>query len=408
VDVPLSESVVKQAVILCGGLGTRLGQLTADTPKPLLEIGGVPFLETLVREVSRSGIRRFLLLAGHLGHHVESFAASFQARLGSGFSIDVSVELQPAGTGGALVEAQARLDDEFVLLNGDSFLDFPLHQLAEALAQPDAVGAVALRRVSDAARYGEVFLDGRTLRRFVEKSGEHRPGLINGGVYLFRKEVLELLTAHSSLERDLLPKLAEQGRLGGKEFESFFIDIGLPETYAKAGRVLTEHRRRPAVFMDRDGVLNRDAGHVGSTDRWEWNQGAVAAIKRLNNVGYYVFVVTNQAGIAKGKYSLDDYWRLRDAIREELFEAHAQIDDERFCPYHPEGTVEEWRRTSDWRKPAPGMIKDLLRAWPVHVEASFLVGDQNSDLEAAKSAGIGSYLFTGGNLDEFMASLLAK
>lgn len=399
---------VRQAVILCGGLGTRLGELTADTPKPLLEIGGVPFLETLIREVSRSGIRRFLLLAGHLSPRVEAFASNLQVRLGSGYSISVNVEHEPAGTGGALFDAKDRLDDTFVLLNGDSFLDFPLHELGDFICRPGIDGALALRHVPRADRYGQVFLEAGRVSRFVEKSGDNHPGLINGGAYLLRKGALSQLAPRSSLERDLLPKLAAQGRLAGKVFDGFFIDIGVPDTYAEAGRVLMEHRRRPAAFLDRDGVLNRDAGHVGSIDRWEWNDGAIAAIRRLNLAGYYVFVVTNQAGIAKGKYEVPDYWRLRDAIREELFKAHAQIDDERFCPYHPEASIEAWRRTSDWRKPEAGMINDLLEVWPVDREGSFLIGDQPSDLEAGSKAGVRSHLFGGGNLDAFVAKLLFK
>jgi D-glycero-D-manno-heptose 1,7-bisphosphate phosphatase len=398
----------RQAVILCGGLGTRLGALTADTPKPLLVIGGVPFLETLIREVARSGIRRFLLLAGHLAHQVEAFAADLQERLGSGFSIEVNVEQQPAGTGGALFEAKDRLDELFLLFNGDSFLDFPFHQLGDTVTRSGARGAIALRRVADASRYGEVFLDGGKISRFVEKSGEQRAGLINGGVYLLQKRTLDILEPNSSLERDFLPQLAEQGKLAGKTFEGFFIDIGLPETYEEAGRVLMAHRRRPAAFLDRDGVLNHDAGHVGTIERWQWTEGALEAIRRLNHAGYYVFVVTNQAGIAKGKYGVEDYWLLRDRIREQLFEARAQIDDERFCPYHPDGTVEEWRSASDWRKPGPGMINDLLAAWPVDREGSFLIGDQPSDLGAAEAAGIRPHLFTGGNLDRFVAELLGE
>lgn len=397
---------VKQAVVLCGGLGTRLGDLTVDTPKPLLEIGGVPFLETLIREVSRSGIRRFLLLAGHLAPRVEAFAVDLGARLGPGYSIQVVIESEPAGTGGALVEAAEKLDDTFVLLNGDSFLDFPLHQLGELNSKPEILGAIALREVANASRYGQVLLKGETISRFVEKSGDPSPGLINGGVYILRKEALSLLSCPSSLEHDLLPELAVRGRLGGRVFDGFFIDIGLPETYAEAGRELIKHRRKPAAFLDRDGVLNRDAGHVGSIERWEWNDGAINAIKRLNAADYYVFVVTNQAGIAKGKYGLDDYWRLRDSIRDELFLAQAQIDDERYCPFHPEAVLPEWRSTSDWRKPAPGMIKDLLEVWPVDRTASFLIGDQLSDIEAAARAGIRGHLFEGGNLDTFIAQIV--
>lgn len=396
----------RQAVILCGGLGTRLGALTADTPKPLLSIGGVPFLETLIREVARSGIRSFLLLASHLENQIRAFAADLQARLGSGYSIEVNVEREPAGTGGALFEAKDRLSELFVLLNGDSFLDFPLHELGVASDNPRVRGTIALRNVSDVSRYGEVFLEGERISRFVEKSGEPRPGLINGGVYLLRKRSLDILEPCSSLERDFLPRLAEQGELAGKAFDGFFIDIGLPETYEEAGKVLMTHRRRPAAFFDRDGVLNRDAGHVGTIDRWQWTDGALDAIRRLNAAGFYVFVVTNQAGIAKGKYGLDDYWQLRDAIREQVFEAHAQIDDERFCPYHPEGTIDQWRAASSWRKPGPGMITDLLATWPVDADASFLIGDQASDLAAGAAAGIQSHLFTGGNLDQFVAALL--
>lgn len=396
---------VRQAVILCGGMGTRLGELTANTPKPLLEIAGTPFMETLVREVGRSGIRRFLLLAGHLAGQVEAFATDLQARLGPGYSLSVSVEREPAGTGGALFEARAKLDDLFLLLNGDSFLDFPLHQLGGLMSDPRIAGAVALRRVEDCSRYGEVRLRGEHIDQFVEKSGDQRRGLINAGAYLLRRDELDGLSARCSLERDLLPTLAQKGRLAGKPFDGFFIDIGLPDTYAEAGRALAANRRRPAAFLDRDGVLNRDLGHVGTIGRWQWNEGAVPAIRRLNAAGYYVFVVTNQAGIAKGKYDLEDYWQLRDAVREQLFEQHAQIDDERFCPYHPEG-VGEWRRTSDWRKPAPGMLMDLLTTWPVDQARSFLVGDQDSDIQAASGAGIHPYLFPGGNLDEFVAGIL--
>ena len=397
---------VQQAVILCGGLGTRLGQLTADTPKPLLEIGGTPFLETLIREIARSGIRTFLLLAGHLAPKVEAFAADLLNRLGSGYSIDVVVEARPAGTGGALYGARDRLDDLFVLLNGDSFFDIPLHRLADGLRDPDAAGVIALRTVDDVSRYGEVTLEGGLITQFHEKSGEVRAGVINGGVYILTRDALEQLEPDSSLERDFFPELAAHGKLAGEVFDRFFIDIGLPETYEEAGRVLAIHRIRPAAFLDRDGVLNEDYGHIGTSDRWKWSEGAIDAVRRLNDAGYYVFVVTNQAGIAKGKYSVEDYWRLRDFVRGELFCEHAQIDDERFCPYHPDGTLDEWRGPSDWRKPAPGMLTDLLAVWPVDRQRSFLIGDQLSDLKAAAAAGIRAHLFSGGNLATFVEAIL--
>lgn len=400
--------MIEQAVILCGGMGTRLGALTATIPKPLLLVGDTPFLQLLIQEITRSGVRKFLLLAGHLSEQIESFGRQVVERLGGNIEVQVAVESKPAGTGGALHEARDLLADCFLLVNGDSFLDFPLHNLGRLLdGDQDAIGAIALRHVSDSGRYGAVAVSGRTVTRFTEKDPNCAPGLINGGIYLLRRAVLEYVTADCSLERDVLPAIAGHGRLlGHRVEEGFFIDIGLPETYQQAQHELIKHRRRPAVFLDRDGVLNHDAGHVGTVERFAWTSGSIEAIRLLNDSGFYVFVVTNQAGIAKGKYDLASYWRLRDHIRAELFANGAQIDDERFCPFHPDAIDPQWLAHSAWRKPEPGMLLDLMRSWPVDASASFLIGDQPTDLAAAGAAGLDSYHFTGGDLLGFVQACL--
>jgi D-glycero-D-manno-heptose 1,7-bisphosphate phosphatase len=169
---------------------------------------------------------------------------------------------------------------------------------------------------------------------------------------------------------------------------------------------LVDRPRRPAVFFDRDGVLNKDIGYLFESDRLVWVDGACHAVKTVNDLGYFAFVVTNQSGVARGLYDEAQVLALHRWMAEELAKVGAHIDAFEYCPYHPEGTVERYRRVSHRRKPGPGMINDLLERFPVDTERSFLVGDQPSDLEAARAAGLKGYLFTGHNLQEFLQPLL--
>lgn len=393
----------RQCVILVGGLGTRLGELSANCPKPLLPVGERPFLDLLLWHAWRFGFDKVLLLAGHLGHLVQDYAAT--APLRDRLDIRVSIEPEPLGTAGALAWALPELDDCFLLVNGDSVFDFNWLDLVELMGDSDEVQvAMSLRRLPDASRFGVVRLEGEQVLGFKER-GDASGGLINGGVYLMRKSVAASVPGRASLEALVLPQLAEQGVVRARVYDGFFLDIGVPEAYAQAPSLIERSLRRPALFLDRDGVMNVDTGHVGSVDRFEWMPGAMQSVKAANDAGHFVFVVTNQAGIAKGHYTEADMHALHAHMQQALRAMGAHVDAIRHCPMHPDGIVPAFQGASDWRKPAPGMILDLLAHWPVDVAQSLLVGDKPSDIEAGRSAGVAAYLFEGGRLDHFIRAL---
>jgi len=390
-----------QAVILGGGKGTRLA---ATGPKPLIEVGGKPFLTYLLADLRRFGIADIVILTG-------PFTDAYRARLGDGSQLDLRLtyvpEPAPAGTGGALTYAAPDLDAEFLLLNGDSFFDINLLDLMTRNFAPGWLIGLALREIDDVARYGAVGLAGDRVTSFGEKAVTGR-GLINAGIYRLRRElVAELGTPPVSLEQDVIPRLVAHGSVRGAVYRGRFIDIGVPDDLARAQALMPSWERRPVAFLDRDGVLNRDHGYVHKREDFEWLPGAREAVKRLNDTGHLVIVVSNQAGIARGLYAPADVERLHCWINAELAKAGAHIDAFYYCPHHPTEGKGDYRRTCDCRKPAPGMLLQAMRDWPVNAAASFMVGDKEIDMQAAAAAGVRGVRYSGGNLDAVIGEALA-
>jgi D-glycero-D-manno-heptose 1,7-bisphosphate phosphatase len=186
-------------------------------------------------------------------------------------------------------------------------------------------------------------------------------------------------------------------------------DLATLPRIAAPGRLLgadAAPASRPALFLDRDGTLNIDHGYVGTRDRFEWIDGAREAVARATASGWHVFIVTNQSGVARGYYDEPAVEALHDWLADEVRRAGGTIDDVRICPFHPEAVNPRYRQASDWRKPLPGMLLDLIRAWQVDPRHCVMIGDQPSDVAAAQAAGMPGHLFPGGDLDAFVRPLL--
>jgi D-glycero-D-manno-heptose 1,7-bisphosphate phosphatase len=370
----------------------------------MLNVGGRPFLDTLIDELTRYDVfDEILLLAGC---RPESIQERYEGAVRGRARLAVLLEHAPLGTAGALVHAMDRLQERFLLLNGDSFFDFNVLDLISRTESGPV--HVALRADVVGDRYGRVVLDDGLIRAFIAP-GHGATGPVNAGVYVIDRSIISGIDhLPSSLERDVFPELAAKGVMNGTAYRGYFIDIGIPEDRARADRELNERLRRPAVFFDRDGVLNHDAGYTFEPSTLQWIDGAKEAVKAVNDAGYFAFVVTNQSGVARGFYEESQVHALHRWMADEMAQIGAHIDAFEYCPDHPNGTVERYRRVSERRKPAPGMITDLLNRFPVDAAHSILIGDKEGDLEAARSAGVSGYLFSGGNLEDFVRGHLSR
>ena len=378
-----------QCVILIGGSGTPVDGLTADVPKPLLPVGDRPFLAYILAEAARFGFKRILLLTSYRADRVSAYLSES----GIGRALDLQIEMLvtdvPAGTGGALWLARDRLDDHFFLLNGDSWFDFNWLSLVAVEGASTALTTMGLRHLDNASGYALVETDGALVRGVVERPDYSGPGNVNSGVCLISREIVSHLSQNCSLERDVFPRLVKAGLLRAREASGKFFDIGIPSDFAAAQNLIPRWRRRPAAFLDRDGTLNDDTGYVHRVADFHWLPGAIEGIRLLNEAGFYVFVVTNQAGVARGMYGEDDVKALHAWMQEQLRSQGAHIDDFRYCPYHPEGSVEAYRRIDSWRKPNPGMLLSLMENWPIDVAQSVMIGDKDIDAQTGLAAGIG-------------------
>ena len=380
---------IKQAVILAGGLGTRLGTKTLNCPKPMQLVDQRPFLDNILWNLKRHQIDEIILSIGYLS---EQFKSYYKDGSSLNLKINYVEEDEPAGTGGALKKSLNLLDNYFFLINGDTLFDINFHDLASSFID-EKIGHLALNFVDDVSRYGEVKLQGSEIVSFNEK-GNDNSGYVNGGVGVFSKKLINFITeSPCSLEKDIFPKLLKKKLLTARKYNSFFLDIGIPETLKSAETLIPSWRKKAALFLDRDGVINVDHGYVHSMNKFEWIKDAKKTIKLANDLGILVFVITNQSGIGRGYYSVSQFIKLTNEINNKLIQYGAHIDQTYFCPHHPLYGIGEMKKNCNFRKPNTGMIDKAILEWKLDKKKCFLIGDKKTDIEAGERSGIVSFLF---------------
>ena len=388
-----------EAIILAGGMGTRLKPCIENLPKPLAPIGGKPFLRYLLDYLYVNGVHRAIISTGYKAEIVEEYIGKSHR----GMTVDYCREDSPLGTGGAIKKALSMCRDNCVaVINGDTYFDVDLSLMKEFHDKSGCRISLAAKWIENAENSGLLYHENGLLCGFHEK-GVSSSGLINGGIYFIEKNSLDCISEEKfSFEKDILE--TDIFSVAVYESDSYFIDIGIPENYKKAEREkekLFSKRKRKAVFLDRDGTINYDTGHLYRTEDFRFLENADKAIKEIKSKGYLVVVVTNQAGIAKGLYTAKDVDNLHSYIDTLLLDSHGvTADGYYYCPHHSEAAIEELKTDCACRKPNPGLILKAVSDFSdigieIDIKNSFTVGNRTSDISAGKNAGTGYNILIG-------------
>jgi D-glycero-alpha-D-manno-heptose 1-phosphate guanylyltransferase len=387
---------LNDAVILAGGLGTRLRQAVPELPKCMAPVAGKPFLSYVIDLCLQGGIRKFIFA---LGYKSEPIVAYLQQRLPAD-SYQLSIESEPLGTGGAIRLACEKATGNHVLvLNGDTLFRIDIGRLARRHYDHQALCTLGLKPMKDFNRYGVVEMDEATVITSFREKQHYAQGLINGGVYVL--DIAGFLAGRLpekfSFEKDWLEKVCAQRHLFGLIDDAYFIDIGIPEDLAKAQKELSSLQKDPpwwqtlvqerhtgwTLFLDRDGVINREKeqSYVFHYDEFIFYENNLKALQVLSDIFSHIVVVTNQRGIGKGLMTVADLEDIHGKMVAEIKGAGGKIDAVYYCDSlsddHPD------------RKPNPGMAFAAQQDIPaIDFSRSVMVGNNISDMEFGRNAGM--------------------
>ena len=374
-------------VILVGGKGTRISKFSKGTPKPLIKFHNISFLDLILNYYSKFDFKEIILLAGYKS---EFFKKKYHNKFRNFIKIKVIEENKPLGTGGALSKLKKVIKNDFLLLNGDSYFEIDLNKIKKIQKRLINIFLIKNINYKSNKKLSSLSIDNRNKITFSSKSN-----YMNSGVIYFQKKIFNLFPKKKtfSLEDDFLNKLISKKNVYGTREKGFFIDIGTPENFQFAKKKIKKILLKPAYFFDRDGVINFDKGYVSKIKDFKIKPNVLRALKILIKKNYYIFIVTNQAGVAKDKFKEKDFFKLQKFLKNKLIRHKIYLDDVKYCFFHPNAKIKKYKKKTEFRKPGNLMIESLFKSWFIERNKSVMIGDQLTDFKAAKKSKL-SFFYT--------------
>ena len=406
---------------MAGGKGTRIASIASDIPKPMIQIGGKPILEHQIENLRACGLTDITLVTGHLGQVIQDYFGTGE-RLG--VNIDYFTEEHPLGTAGALFK-MPNLDSDFLLLCGDVILDVDFnrfiqfhhahHAWASLTAHPNSHpydSSLLITETLPPARPGGWPVETHRVVGWLSKEDErlYYRNRVNAGIEIISPELLRVTKEHFTprhpespdkidLDRDVLKPHLQSGRIYAYDTPEYIKDMGTPDRFHEveedvtSGKVAArnlKHRQR-AIFLDRDGTLNRYVGFLTQPEQLELIEGVAEAVKIINASGFLAIVTTNQPVIARGDCSWEQLQAIHHRLETELGKTGAYLNAIYTCPHHPDkgfpGERTEYKQECTCRKPQAGLLLRAAADFNINLEESFMIGDCDRDVQAGINAG---------------------
>ncbi|WP_439444783.1 D-glycero-beta-D-manno-heptose 1,7-bisphosphate 7-phosphatase [Mediterraneibacter faecis] len=391
-----------KVVIMAGGRGTRISELFPDIPKPMIPVCGIPVLEREISSLKEQGFTDIILT---VGYKAESIMQHFGDGRKYGVQIEYFVEKEPLGNAGALFRIKDKLTEDFLLLNADAMFNVDFNRFVKFHKAHN--GLVTLFTHPNNHPYDSGLIVANKEKKVEQwltkedKRPKYYQNRVNAGLHVINPEALDLkvTTDKVDLDRQVLKPLCSSGKIYCYDSPEYVKDMGTPERYETVckdfenGTVEARNlkNKQKAIFLDRDGTINKYVGFLRNIEQFELLSGVSEAIRKINQSGYLAVVVTNQPVIARGEVTYTELQEIHNKMETILGKDGAYLDGIYFCPHHPdkgfEGEVKELKINCNCRKPNPGLLLQAASDFNINLEQSWMIGDGKNDIQAGKNAG---------------------